>query len=70
MSNYISLSHWIDGSSPTYGDQGGFNRESISSIKKGRTANSEFWSFNNHIGTHIDFPKHFFDKGKSSSDYS
>lgn len=70
MINYISLSHWIDESSPTYGDQGGFNRESISSIKKGRTANSEFWSFNNHIGTHIDFPKHFFDKGKSSSDYS
>jgi len=70
MNNYITLSHWIEESTPTYADQGGFIRESISSIKKGRTANSEFWSFNNHIGTHIDFPKHFFNEGKSSSDYS
>ena len=68
--NYISLSHWIDESSPTYSNQGGFKRESISSIKKGRTSNSESWSFNNHIGTHIDFPRHFFNEGKSSSDYS
>jgi arylformamidase len=66
---YISLSHWIDELSPTYANQGGFKRESLSSIKKGRTANSEFWKFNNHIGTHIDYPKHFNDSGKSSSDF-
>ena len=67
---YISLSHWIDELSPTYANQGYFKRESLSSIKKGRTANSELWEFNNHIGTHIDYPKHFNDFGKSSSDFT
>lgn len=66
---YISLSHWIDESTPSYGNQGGFSRNSISSIKKGKTANSEEWFFNNHLGTHIDFPKHFDDTGLSSSDF-
>jgi arylformamidase len=69
QANTISLSHWLNSDTPTYGDQGGFTRNSISSIKKGRTANSESWNFNNHIGTHIDFPRHFFENGKSSSDY-
>jgi len=66
---YISLSHWIDQSTPTYGNQGGFYRKSLSSIKEGKTANSEKWIFNNHIGTHIDFPKHFNDEGLTSSNF-
>tara|TARA_B100001175_G_C19486676_1_gene630180 strand:+ start:15 stop:701 length:687 start_codon:yes stop_codon:yes gene_type:complete len=66
---FISLSHWIDQSTPSYGNQGGFSRNSISEIKNGNTANSEEWSFNNHIGTHIDFPKHFYDDGQTSSDF-
>tara|TARA_B100001059_G_scaffold60130_1_gene55745 strand:+ start:28566 stop:29258 length:693 start_codon:yes stop_codon:yes gene_type:complete len=65
----ISLSHWIDEKTPSYGNKGGFLRKSISSISKGRNSNSEYWEFNNHIGTHIDFPMHFDDSGKSSSDY-
>ena len=69
QANTISLSHWLNSDTPSYGNQGGFTRNLISSIKEGRTANSESWSFNNHIGTHIDFPKHFFEKGKTSSDF-
>lgn len=68
--NYISLSHWINETTPTYGDQGGFTRTSFSSIKEGRTSNSEKWQLNNHLGTHIDFPRHFDNKGLSSSDYN
>ena len=67
--NYLSLTHWINETTPSYGNQGGFTRSSLSAIKDGRTANSEQWGFNNHLGTHIDFPKHFDDKGLSSSDY-
>lgn len=67
--NYLSLTHWINETTPSYGDQGGFTRSSLSAIKDGRTANSEEWVLNNHLGTHIDFPKHFDDKGLSSSDY-
>ena len=65
----ISLSHWIDENTPSFGNKGGFLRKSISSISKGRNSNSEYWELNNHIGTHIDFPMHFDDSGKSSSDY-
>lgn len=67
--NYLSLTHWINETTPSYGNQGGFTRSSLSSIKDGRTANSEHWSLNNHLGTHIDFPLHFDDKGFSSSNY-
>lgn len=67
--NYLSLTHWINETTPSYGDQGSFTRSSLSAINEGRTANSEEWVLNNHLGTHIDFPKHFDDKGLSSSDY-
>lgn len=69
ISNCISLSHWIDEKTPSYGNQGGFSRTTLSAIRDGRTANSEHWTFNNHLGTHIDFPKHFDDNGKVSSQY-
>ena len=65
----VSLSHWINEDTPVYGNKGGFKRRKLSSIQNGDTANSEYWEFNNHIGTHIDFPKHFYDNGKTSSDY-
>lgn len=67
--NYISISHWIQESTPSYGDQGGFSRISLSKIKEGNSANSEKWIFNNHLGTHVDFPKHFYDDGLSSSEF-
>ena len=66
----VSLSHLINEDTPVYGNKGGFIRKKLSSIHNGDSANSEYWEFNNHIGTHIDFPKHFCDNGKSSSDYS
>ena len=69
MLKYITLSHRIDEKTPSYANQGGFKRMPISSIKEGRTANSEKWILNNHLGTHIDFPLHFSDNGKTSSDY-
>ena len=66
---YLSLTHWINETTPSYGNKGGFTRSSLSAINEGKTANSEEWVLNNHLGTHIDFPKHFDDKGLSSSDY-
>lgn len=42
---------------------------SKTSISKGDSANSLFISMPNHIGTHIDAPKHFFDNGKTIDQY-
>lgn len=66
---FVCLSHWINEKTPSYGNKGGFVRKSLSSIKSGSSANSEQWTLNNHIGTHIDFPFHFDDNGKVSSDF-
>jgi kynurenine formamidase len=67
---YISLSHYISETTPSYNNSGSFCRSTLTSIKNGNSANSENWNFNNHIGTHIDFPLHFFDDGKTSSDFN
>ena len=64
------LSYFINKNTPAYG---GVNDQvsitSKSSINEGDTANSSIIKINNHIGTHIDFPYHFSNNGKSSSDY-
>lgn len=64
------LSHFINNDTPVYG--GYENQIEISkksSIEDGDTANSLNIVFNNHVGTHIDFPFHFSNTGKKSSDY-
>ena len=69
MSKKIFLSHFINKLTPGYGGKVGFDCNEASSIKKGRTANSVDLHFNNHSSTHIDFPRHFDDEGKSLNDY-
>ena len=64
MSNYILLSHIISSNIPSYGNRDSVEIKSKSSIENGETANTSTWIFsNNHIGTHIDVPKHFSDDG-------
>lgn len=47
-----------------------FSSEPISSIKNGKGFQLNLMSFGNHTGTHVDFPAHVQDNGKTSSDYS
>jgi kynurenine formamidase len=69
MHNIITLSYELNHLTPSYNNEGGFKSSLLTSIKQGRSANSAFWSFNNHLGTHIDFPYHFNNNGKTFSDY-
>lgn len=70
MSQAIFLSHYLSLNAPLYGGQKNLiNYKVTSSIQNGDTANSGILSFPNHAGTHIDFPKHFDDKGKKIQDY-
>lgn len=67
MKNRINLSHVICKDTPSYGNRDHILINKNSSIKDGETANTSSWSFsNNHIGTHIDTPNHFSEKGKKS----
>ena len=66
---YILLSHKIDGLSPFYGGKKGFSYEPTGLIEKGDTANTQKWEFPNHLGTHIDFPYHFYQNGQTVDDF-
>tara|TARA_B100000795_G_scaffold164042_1_gene123390 strand:+ start:4916 stop:5557 length:642 start_codon:yes stop_codon:yes gene_type:complete len=64
------LSYFIDNHIPVYGgyeDQIKISKKS--SIDNGDTSNSLNVCFNNHIGTHIDFPFHFSSNGKKLVNY-
>jgi len=70
MSEYLCLSHQIKKNAPSYGNRDNVFIRTNSSIRMGETANSSCWIFsNNHIGTHIDVPRHFSNEGKCTYDY-
>jgi len=66
----IILSHPIDENTPMYGGKKGFVSKNKSSIKNGDSANTSIWKLPNHLGTHIDFPYHFYDNGQTIDDFT
>ena len=69
--SYLFLSHLLTKDTPSYGNRDKVIIRTNSSIKSGETANSSCWIFsNNHIGTHMDVPKHFSSEGKNVCDYA
>ncbi len=70
MSNFVLLSHILRQDTPSYGNRDKVIIRVNSSIKAGETANSSCLVLsNNHIGTHIDVPRHFSIDGKRTIDY-
>ena len=66
----IYLSYFLEESTPVYGGEVcAFSIEQIKSIGKGDTSNNSLLRFPSHIGTHVDFPKHFSDDGASCNDF-
>lgn len=66
----IYLSHFIDNNSPVYGNDDGFKAKQLKSINAGDTANTQLWQLPNHLGTHIDLPRHFYKGGRVLNDFS
>lgn len=60
----------MDHTTPIYGGGQGISISSDRSILKGDTANTKLITLYNHSGTHIDFPNHFFEQGKTADNYS
>jgi len=52
-----------------YGNSNGFLRKAVNRIKKGAGCNTELWQMLNHIGTHVDVPRHFDDMGQCVNDF-
>ncbi len=69
-SKYIYLSYFLDHLTPLYGGAKGISITPDRSINNGDSANTKQISLQNHSGTHIDFPNHFFEDGKTSENYN
>jgi len=69
MLRSIFLSHRLTPETPLYGGESNLSINVFTSIDSGHTANSLNLSLQNHAGTHIDVPFHFFNNGKKLSEY-
>ena len=67
--DYRYLSHIIDNNTPTYGNEYDISVKLLHAINKGAVANESHLSTTTHIGTHIDFPYHFFENGETIESY-
>jgi len=65
----IFLSHTLSNDTPCYGGAKDITISNNSSIDMGDSSNSLSVKFKNHVSTHIDFPLHFSEKGKSQACY-
>ena len=63
------LSYPLDAVIPVYGGMESITPEKIKSIRKGDSANTYVFTLQNHWGTHVDAPNHFFEHGKRIIDY-
>lgn len=68
--NWIYLSYPLSPNLSGYGDGNRIIINQLSSIINGDTSNNTEISMPIHFGTHIDFPNHFVNKGKTIDDYS
>ena len=66
---HISLSYLLANEIPVYGGRGSLKIENIKSLHSGDSANVFSFTMENHWGTHIDCPAHFFENGLSAADY-
>ncbi len=66
---FVYLSHALNEETPLYGGANDIHFNVGNSIEKGAISNTKHYSFPNHSGTHIDFPLHFSDQGRSLNDY-
>ncbi len=65
------LSHPLSPETPSYGNRDKVILDPKSSINNGDSSNTtDFRLTNNHIGTHIDVPRHFYKNGSTLTDFS
>lgn len=67
---WIFLSYPLGTNTPAFGDGDGMRIQALKRMESGDSCNTSHWNFPNHLGTHLDFPKHFVQNGKNGSDYN
>lgn len=66
---YRLLSYPLDRKTPLYGDTRPLKIHLERELNKGDSCNTAIVTFSNHLGTHIDVPKHFDNSGRAIVDY-
>lgn len=62
-SRFIWLSYPLNEATPAYGGGQGLVIKPLQSIANGDSSNTAAWHLPNHLGTHVDAPRHFFQSG-------
>lgn len=71
MGKAVYLSHFLDSDTPQYGGEGkGIGVTLRKQMINGDSCNTQEWNLSNHLGTHIDLPRHFMRDGKMVGDYA
>ncbi len=70
MNRWIFLSYPILSSTPSYGGGKGFAFKHAKSMTSGDSCNTQSWEVPNHIGTHVDVPRHFSVEGATVDSYT
>ena len=70
QNRWIYLSHRISDKLSAYGDGERVNLTFSKKMSCGDACNNSHVNMSLHYGTHIDFPFHFYEKGKKACEYS
>ena len=63
------LSHVLAVDTPAYADGTSLQRTAVNQMSQGDSCNTEYLAFANHLGSHVDAPRHFVANGKTVTDY-
>jgi len=69
MEHVTLLNHFLNNSTPCYGGKSAVNFQQLANTRNEITCHSQIWTLENHVGTHIDLPKHFDGAGKTMEMY-
>jgi len=64
------LSHVLEPDTPSYGGGEGFTVSPVKALAQGDSCNTSILSFPNHIGSHVDAPRHFLSNGSTIDAYA
>lgn len=69
MKEWIYLSYPLSPQTPAYGGGSGFSSRPDKQMAEGDSCNTQHWEMPNHIGTHVDAPRHFSAQGLTVDAY-
>lgn len=70
QTEWVWLSHQLDPDTPAYGGGEGFEMHRGKSIACGDSCNTAKLVLSNHLGSHVDAPRHFYSEGKTVNTYA